>query len=224
MALDPGDNRLKALTLEKFCQDIHIRLADFKTVERKFNRHIILEQHKFAANTRQIRVCYQRLAPFGLLNLLSMFEQAVEIAVFRNEQCRRLDPNTGNPRYVVDRISGQRLNLDNLVRADAEFLLHGVQTELAVSHGVKENNLVLDQLHQILVGGDDRYLGANLASLASVSRNQVISFISGQVHGWDIECFDRIAAELKLRNELLRRRWTMRLVFRIYVVTKSLAC
>ena len=46
---------------------------------------------------------------------------------------------------------------------------------------------VADQLHQVLVGGDDHHLAALVADLAGVGGDEVVGLVAGQLHAGHAE-------------------------------------
>ena len=124
-------------------------------VHRQVDRHVVLQGHQLQRDPRHIGELDQVLAPFVLFDLAGPLQQRVEIAVLVDQEGRRFHADPRHPRHVVHRIAGQRLHLDHLLRPDAEALEHLVAADPPVLHLVEHADLVVDQLHQVLVGGDD---------------------------------------------------------------------
>src|SRR5262249_50630594 len=91
--------------------------------DRLWQRHVVLENHKLARHPRLIGIRDQAFAPLRLLDLGRALQKRVEVAVGLDQLGRGLDADAGHARYVVDRIAGQRLNLDHLLRRNPEPLL-----------------------------------------------------------------------------------------------------
>ena len=143
---------------------LRVRVVHGEIGERHVERHLGVERHQCLRQPRLVGVLDQGLAPLLLLDLAGACEQRFEVAVFADELRRGLDADAGHARHVVGRIADQRLDLDHLVGRDAEFLDHLGGADATVLHGVVHDDTVGDELHQILVGGDDGRGGAQLAS------------------------------------------------------------
>ena len=84
-----------------------------------------------------------------------------------------------------------------------------------VLHGVVHGDAVADELHQVLVGGDDGGRRLGLAGEPRVSGDQVVGLVAGLLQAGDFEGVHRLADQRELRNEVGRRVRPVRLVFGI---------
>ena len=75
-----------------------------------------------------------------------------------------LRADAGHARHVVGRVADQRLHLDHLLGRDAELLHHLGRADRLLLDRVQHLHAGPDQLHQVLVGGDDGDLAAGLPS------------------------------------------------------------
>ncbi len=105
-----------------------------------------------------------------------MGEKGLEVAVGADQLGRSLDPDAGDTGNIVDAIAAQRLDVDNLVRPDAEFLAHLGLADRPVPDRIEHAHAIADQLHQILVGGNDGDLGAGLDGMAGIGGDQIVGF------------------------------------------------
>ena len=128
----------------------------------------------------------------------------------------------GTPGTLSVEIADQRLHFDDLLRRHAEFLDHLGAADLLVLHGVEHDHAVVDELHQILVRGDDGGGGAGLAGLAHIGRDQVVGLEAVLLEARQIERLHRFADELELRLEIVGRIGPVRLVVRIHVGAERL--
>ena len=64
---------------------------------------------------------------------------------------------------------------------------------------------VADELHHVLVGRDDRHLGARLDGLAGIGRDQIVGLEILQLDPADVERVGRVAHQLELRDEVVGR-------------------
>ena len=117
---------------------------------------------------------HQALAALRLLDQVAGGQQAFEIAIFENKLGAGLEADAGDARNIVDRIAGQRLDIDHLVRGNAEFLDDLGFADLAVLHGVEERDAVADELHQVLVRGHDPDLGAGGTGKAGIGGDEIV--------------------------------------------------
>ena len=117
----------------------------------------------------------QRLAALGLLDVVGLREQRVEVAIFIDELRGGLHADALGARHIVGRVAGERLHVDDPVGRHAEIvddLGLGDEPLLArafragdAGRRVIHRHAGADELHQILVGGDDEHIGAALARL-----------------------------------------------------------
>ena len=86
-----------------------------------------------------------------------------------------LDADARHARHVVDAVAGQRLHVDHLVRARRRISPTPRSRPMRLFFMVSSmRDAGLDQLHQVLVGGDDRHLGAGLDRLPRIGRDEVV--------------------------------------------------
>ena len=130
------------------------------------DRHVVLERDEIAGETGLHGELGQALAALGLLDLAGAGEQRVEVAVLVDELGGGLDADARHARHVVGGVAGQRLHVDDLVGRHAEFLAHLVGPDGLVLHGVEHDEAGLDQLHEVLVGGDDGHVAAGSQHVA----------------------------------------------------------
>ena len=112
---------------------------------------IALQRHQVAANAGLIGKLNQILTPLVLLNLFSARQQCVQIAIFINQLGRRLYANARHARHIVNAVAGQRLHINDFVRANTEFFHHTGGVDKLIFHRVDHVDLVAHKLHQILV-------------------------------------------------------------------------
>ncbi len=79
----------------------------------------------------------QRLAPLRLLDLVRAGQQGLEVAELVDQLGRGLDADAGHARHVVDRVAGQRLDVDHLLGPDAELLHHLLRPDRPAVHRVQ---------------------------------------------------------------------------------------
>ena len=121
------------------------------------HRHVGADPRELAALPRVVDVGQQRFAVALVLDLGGVRDQVLERAVGGDQLARALLADAGHALDVVDRVAHQREHVDDLVRRDAELLLHarGVVPGALVAR-VEDADAVADELKEVLVAGDDR--------------------------------------------------------------------
>jgi hypothetical protein len=186
------------------------------------DRHIALERHQLLGDARLIGKLDEVLAPLRLLDLGSACEQRLQVAELGDELGAGLDTDAGHTRDIVDRIAGERLNINDLAGRDAEFLEDLGFADLLVLHRVIEPDAPADELHQILIGRDDTHGGADFSRLLRISGDQVVRLVIVLLDTGNIESPRRLADETELRDEVGRRFRPVRLVIGIDALAEGL--
>ena len=163
----------------------------------------------------------QRFAPLGLADLAGAGQQGFEIAIFLDQLGGRLDADTRNARNVVDGVAGQRLHIDDPIRCDTELLLHFVRPDGAVVDRVEHDDPRTDELHQVLVRGDDGHFRTRLARNAGVGGDQVVRLPAVALDAGHLEGPHRFTDQGELWHQFVRRRRPMRLVFGENIVAEG---
>ena len=203
-------------------QGIGLRIAHTQLLDRCLERNVVLEQHQLARDARLLGELGQPLAPLGLLDLAGALQQRVEVAVLVDELGGGLHADARHAGDIVGGVARQRLNVDHLVRRHAELLTHLVGPDRLVLHGVEHRHARLDELHQVLVGGDDGHVAAGSNRVLGVGGDQVVRLEAQLLDAGDVEGPHCLADQRELGNELFRRGRTMRLVVLIDLVAKGL--
>ena len=199
-----------------------IGIAHAQRFGRDHVRHVVLEAHELARHTRLVGELDQLLAPLRLLDLAGAGQQRIEIAVLLDQLRRRLDADARHAGDVVGRIAGQRLHVDDLFGRHAELLDHLVAADLLALHGVEHDDAGPHELHQVLVGGDDGHVAAGIDDLARVAGDEVVRLEAVLLDAGDVERLHGVADERELRDELIRRRRTVRLVVLVDLLAEGL--
>ena len=117
-------------------------------------------RHQLAAARQPVARCAQVLAHLAL-DLVGVLQDGIQRAVFVQPLGGRLGAHLVHARHVVHRIAGQRQEIDDLPRIDAELVAHAGSIHhrgrhAVAGHRVDQQRLVINELRQILVaGGDD---------------------------------------------------------------------
>ena len=203
-------------------QGLGVGVGDFQTVEGEIQRRPAIQLHQPLRDADLVGEVDQGLAALGLLDLAGIGQQVFQIAIFVDQQRRRLDPDSRRAGDVVDRIARQRLNIDDTVGADAEFLLDLVGADLLALDRVEHDHAAADQLHQVLVRTDDRRPSAGLARMAGQRGDDVVGLVAFDLDTGDVEGPRRLARQRELRPQLLGQGRAVGLVVRVDVVAEGL--
>ena len=116
----------------------------FQFAEPCLDRDIGLQGHQFPAHPDLIGLFEQSLTPFRLPDLGRPFKKRVEVAIFVDQLRGDHGTDSRCSGKIVDRIPCKRLDIDNLVGADAEFRENLFRPDPAIIHGIQH----LDAIHR----------------------------------------------------------------------------
>ena len=86
---------------------------------------------------------------------------------------------------------------------------------MAILHGVVHDDTIADELHQVLVRGNDGNGRAGRASLANVSRDQIVRLVAQHLDARQVEGTYRVSDQRELRTQVVGRVRPVCLVIRI---------
>ena len=116
----------------------------------------------------------QIIAHFGRLHGRCSGQDAFEVTKFLNKLCRRLWPDAGDARHIVDAIAHQRQHIANPFGLDTKFFVYFLSADAFVFHRIEHVDGWFDQLHQVLVAADDGYMPAGGARGPRIACDHVI--------------------------------------------------
>ena len=207
-------------------EEAHHRLGlgvlQLKAVQGDIQGHIAIQLHQTARDSDLLGIVEQSLAPLGLLDLARAGQERIQIAIFLDQQGGGFQPDPRRAGHVVDRISGQGLDIDHAVGRDAELFEHLIQPDALVLHRVKHIDAVTDQLHQVLVGRDDRHRPPGLAGAGGQGGDDVIGLIALNLDAGHVEGAGGLAGKGKLRAQILGQFGAVGFVGGVDVVAKGL--
>ena len=184
---------------------------------------MIIQRYQLFRQADLVGKLDQRLAPLGLLDLFRALQQRFQISELIDQQGGGLDPDPGRTRHVVDTVPRQRLNIDHPFRPDAELGLHPFAINPVVLHRVEHFHAAAHELHQVLVGTDDRAAPPGLARLTGQRGDDVIGFVVFLLKTGDVEGARGLACQRKLRHQVFGRGRTVGLVKIVEIVSERLA-
>ncbi len=198
--------------LQEGGEGLPVRIADAQVGQAQGRRRVVGQPHQFAGEPHLVGEFDQGLAPLRLFDLVGALEQGVEVAELGQELGGGLDPDARGAGHVVHRVSGQRLDLHDLFGPETELLDHLLAADLHLLDRVEQADLLVDQLHQVLVRGYDHHLAAGLGDLAGVGGDDVVGLVALHLDGRHAEGAGGLAHQRELRDEVRRRRRAVGLV------------
>ena len=118
--------------------------------------------------------------PFAPGTSCGVLEEVVERAVRFEQLLGRLRADAGDARHVVDLVADERLEVDDLVGADAPVLAERGRVEHLVLADVVDGDAVGDELPAVLVARDDEAVGAGFVANPGERGQHVVGFVSSR--------------------------------------------
>ena len=115
-----------------------------------------------------------------------------------------LTPMPGTPGTLSDESPISACTSIDLGRRHAEALDHLRLADRLVLHGVVHDDAGLDELHQVLVGGDDGHVGAGVDRLERIGGDDVVGLVALLLDAGDVEGAHRVAHQRELGDEVVR--------------------
>ena len=163
------------MVFEKFLERLRRNALQDQLVERLRKRRIADQPDELPRQARRLRMFDQVLLELRLLDLLDRRQHAFDAAIVLDQLGRCLRTNAGNARHIVHAVAHQSEDLADLLGTYAELLMNRRFVDAAVVHRVEHvDGAILDQLHQVLVGADDRYFPAGLLGRHHVAGDDVV--------------------------------------------------
>ncbi len=144
-----------------------VRLAAREICERERQRDVVLQRGEPLREPRRVGLFLERAARARRRDLAGVREQVLERSVLGDQLRGALlaDPlHAGN---VVGGIADQRAQVEHARGRNAEALLHLRRAVAASLHGVDQLDALRDELHQVLVGRQDRDAACRRARAAT---------------------------------------------------------
>ena len=219
---DPFGQGAELHLIEKAHHRLGLGVLQLKAVQGNIQGHIAIELHQTARDADLFGIVQKRLAALGLLDLARAGQKGIQIAILLDQQRGGFQPDPRRARHVVDRIPGQGLHIDHPVGGNAEFLEHLIQPDALVLHRVQHVDAIPHQLHQVLVGRDDRHRPPGLAGAGGEGGDDVIGLIAFDLDAGHVEGAGGLAGKGKLRAKILGQFGAVGFVGGVDVVAKGL--
>ncbi|MCW0415058.1 hypothetical protein NB689_000812 [Xanthomonas sacchari] len=153
-----------------------------------------------------------------------MGDHPVQRAVLGQPLGRGLGPALLHARHVVDGVTHQCQQVDDLVRPHPELLHHRrIRIHAAAAHGVDQLHAGAHQLGEILVAGGDGDVQAVAGALQGQRADHVVGLDPVLAQDGDAQRMHDLAHRLDLRAQLVGHRRAVGLVLRVQVVAEGLA-
>ena len=165
----------------------------------------------------------QHFAPLAGLHRGRGGEDTLEVAIFTDQLRGSLRPDAWHPRHVIHGVADQRLRLDHLLRRHAELFHHLGWPDRLLLHRVEHIHARPDQLHQVLVGGDDGGPPAHFSYGAGVGGDKVIGLPIRQLDCRHPESGGGLAHDGELRAQLFGRFRPLGLVALVEPIAERVA-
>ena len=205
--------------------------VELEPVERDGEVAILLQRDQHAAQLRVVAMLEQAFLKLGFFHSFRCVERCGEIAVFLDQLGRGFRSDAVNAGNVVDRIAHQREHVADKVGVYAEFFLHLFKIDALILHRIEHVDAgravgaidLADQLHQVLVGGNDGDIPSFALGGAGVGRDQVVCLEALFLDAFEAEGAGGVANQRELRDQVLWRGRAIGFVFGVNVVAKGAA-
>src|SRR5208282_1606609 len=107
--------------------------------------------------------------------------------------------------YVVDRVAHQGHHFDQRAGLDTESRPHFAHAGPLVAHRVPQVYVGTDQLHEVLVAGDDRDVELHPGRAAGERSDRIVGLVALQHDALDAESFDDTMDVRNLNDQIVRR-------------------
>ncbi len=143
--------------------------------------------------------------PRDRFDLREVGVELVERAEMLDQRGRGFLADTGDALDVVDRIAHQRHHVDHRGRIDAEPRAHFARVDAPVAHRVPQRHVRPDQLHEVLVLGDDHGGEALECGARGQRADNVVSLEALEHQALDAKGLDRAQDVRNLHGQIVGR-------------------
>ena len=195
---------------------------DAEVFNADLHRHLVVERDELFRYARLFGKVDEIFAALGLLDFAGARKKGFEVTIFLDQLRRCLDADAGDAGHIVNTVACKRLDLDNLLGRHAEFLDDLIVFDRLHLHSVEHVDIIVDELHQILVRRNDGDASARLARLTGIGGDEVVGLKSHHLDGRHRESANRIAHQGELGTQVFRWLGALGLIFGIDVVAEGL--
>ena len=201
---EAGDGGFEALDAQEADEGCVVGLAHCEVGEGQGEGGVVAQDDELAGDAGGCGVFDEEFAALAGLHGGGGGEDAFEIAEFVDQQGGGFGADAGDAGDVVDRIAHQGLGLDEFFGGDAEFLHHLGRADGLVFHRVQHVHAGADELHHVLVGGDDGGAAAGFGGGAGVGGDEIVGLPVRQFDAGDAEGRGGFADDGELGAQVFR--------------------
>ena len=218
-----GQHGAEAVLLEEGRQGLVRRLLQCQFIERRRQRQIVLQAHQFAGEARHVDGGGQRFLQLRLPDRLDVGDHAFHVAMCADQIGGGLGADAAHAGHIVGGVAHQRQHLAHLFGRHAKLVDHLFAADQLVLHRVEQIHAGANQLHQVLVGTDDRDIEASAARRHHIGGDDVVRLHALLFKAGHAERPHRIADQRELRHQIFGWRRAVGLVAIIHVVAEGVA-
>ena len=183
-----------------------------------------MNRNKFLRQQNILTIVLQRLAVGLLLHLISAIQRGLDRTKLLYQFHRTFVPDSRRTGDVVDRVPTQRHHVDHALRRHTETLLDTRTVEnQVVFRRIEDHNIVVDELHHVLVGRNHENLMAKGSKFARERADHIVGLETFVVKNRNTKCLKRPPNVRLLLNEVRRSLGSIRLVAAILNGLKCLS-
>ncbi|MNN27055.1 hypothetical protein D3C81_1405780 [compost metagenome] len=155
-------------------------------------------------------------------NLVEVLVQLAQAATDAGEQADGgFFTYARHTRDVVDLVTHQGEEIDDVLRTDAEFLVYARHIEDSTGHGVDQRNVAIDQLRHVLVARGDDHRTTGCGTTAGQGTDHIVGFNALDAQQWISQGADAGVQRLDLHPQIVRHAWPVGLVLGEHFVAKG---
>ena len=193
-----------------------------QVVKADVQRCVGFQRDQIAGNADQVGVVLQGLAALGLLDFTGAGQKGIKVTIFVDQKRGGLQANARRAGDVVGAVTGKGLNINHFIRGNAEFLHHLIRADRLGFHRIEHVDSRSDQLHQVLVGGDDGAASPGLNRMAGKGGDDVVGLVPRGLDAGDVEGAGGVAGQGELRTQVFGRFGALGLVKGVDFVAEGL--
>ena len=217
----PIEQGLEAMMLQKRLERFWRNALERQFLQRLWQVHRIMQRHQPARQSRHIGMGDQIFLHLGFLHGGRSVQRRLQSAIFGDELRRRLGADAGNARHIIHAIAHQRQHVAQLFWLHAELAHDIIGPAPLILHRVVHVDAGLDQLHQVLVGTDDRDMPTGRHGRPGIAGDDVIGLIPVFLDTGQGKGAGGVADHRELGNQVFRRGRAVRLILVVHVVAES---
>ncbi len=197
---------------EDLAQRLDVRRIAMQGLGVERHLQIGMDGRQLLRQPRLLGVLLETLAVRLAGDLAGPRQEILQRAVLLDQPLGPLLADPRHARDVVDRVPHQGQDVGHLLGRHAEVLGDLLRSVELVAPGVVERDPGLDELHQVLVGGDQHHLVAGLGRAAGEGAQHVVRLVAGELQDGDAVGLQHPADQRDLALQVLRHRAAVRLV------------